>query len=458
MSEDLSSLRDELTRTRAELRAARARIAAMEASRFWKLRNAWWRLKARLTGSAGAGAWGTGAEAAPESGPGEVLRAEEMLPPDARVAAGERILLEARERRDTIREEGRRRFGGRRVLFVLPVAERGGGANVVLSEARALRAMGVDACVANIPRLRGSFERSYGNNAGVPVVWAAPEAMADAARGFDAVVATAHFSVPWLAPLDGKGPVLGYYVQDYEPWFYDEGMPEYAAAKATYTQLSGMRLFTKTEWNRDVLRDETGAEAVVVGASFDVDAFHVRLPAPPEGPFRVAAMIRPSSPRRGPERTMKVLASLAREMGDALEVFTFGVDARDDAYRRLASFPHRHLGVVDEERLAVLLGRVHVFADLSDYQAMGLTALEALACGATAIVPRPGGAASFARDGQNALVVDTESERECAEALRRLACDQALRARLTAAAPRVAVDHPPEGCAVRMLQALFDRR
>jgi hypothetical protein len=46
---DLRELRDTLeserARTACELEALRARIAAMEASRFWKLRNAWFRVK-----------------------------------------------------------------------------------------------------------------------------------------------------------------------------------------------------------------------------------------------------------------------------------------------------------------------------------------------------------------------------------------------------------------------------
>jgi hypothetical protein len=37
-----------------EVEALRARIAAMEASRFWKLRGAWFRFKKRI-GLAGAG-------------------------------------------------------------------------------------------------------------------------------------------------------------------------------------------------------------------------------------------------------------------------------------------------------------------------------------------------------------------------------------------------------------------
>jgi glycosyltransferase involved in cell wall biosynthesis len=203
------------------------------------------------------------------------------------------------------------------------------------------------------------------------------------------------------------------------------------------------------------VRCETGAEAAVVGASLDGDLFRPVRPEPPPQPFRVAAMIRPSSPRRGPDRTMRAFAALKARMGEAVELFTFGVEAEDPAYRRLASFPHRHLGVLEETRLAALFGRIHVFADFSDYQAMGLTALEAMACGATAIVPAAGGTSSFARDGENALVVDTTSEAACTAALERLASDVPLRARLMREALRVLVEHPPERSALKTLEALL---
>ncbi len=56
MSQDsFEELREELEKTRAELSEARARIAGMEMSFFWKVRNAWWRLKGGLAGSAPSG-------------------------------------------------------------------------------------------------------------------------------------------------------------------------------------------------------------------------------------------------------------------------------------------------------------------------------------------------------------------------------------------------------------------
>jgi glycosyltransferase involved in cell wall biosynthesis len=86
---------------------------------------------------------------------------------------------------------------------------------------------------------------------------------------------------------------------------------------------------------------------------------------------------------------------------------------------------------------------------------MGLTAMEAMACGAAVIVPRRGGAGSFARHEENALVVDTGSIDACLAALERLTLDQALRTRLQRQSLLDACEHYPEGAAYNILNALF---
>jgi DNA repair exonuclease SbcCD ATPase subunit len=49
------------------------------------------------------------------------------------------------------RQRGERLFAGKRLLFVLPMAAAGGGANLVLLAARVMRSMGVDAQIYNLP-------------------------------------------------------------------------------------------------------------------------------------------------------------------------------------------------------------------------------------------------------------------------------------------------------------------
>lgn len=388
---------------------------------------------------------------------------QRVIDEGVRFCRDDRVLTGLRERsrallaRHAIRREGRGRFGGRRVLFVLPAAGRGGGANVVLSEGLAMTRMGVEVEVANLPGNRPGFETAY-PEPGLPVRYVAPERIPELARGFDAVVATANGSVEWLAPLGGEGrpPVLGYYVQDFEPRFYPEGSDGFRTALASYTLVPGMVLVTKTEWNREEVARRTGAACSVVGPSFDVDLFRPFRSAPPRAPFRVAAMARVSCERRQPSRTMDLLGELVGRLGAGVEVTVFGADpSHPDHALAVRGFRYRDAGVVDASRLASILDGVHVFADFSTYQAMGLTALEAMGCGATAIVPREGGSASFARDGENALVVDTSSPAACLDALLRLAREPEARERLMDRALRDAQRHHPEGPALRILEALF---
>ncbi|HEY3350054.1 MAG TPA: glycosyltransferase family 4 protein [Thermoanaerobaculia bacterium] len=355
------------------------------------------------------------------------------------------------------RGRGLSRWEGKRVLFALPVLDRGGGANVVFSEARALAQFGVEARVFNLTAHRAAFEASYPSPP-VPVIYGHTWDVVGLGWPYDAVVATANVSVEWIAPLVSapKPVVLGYYVQDFEPLFYPEGSRDRAKAEASYGLVPGLRRFAKTEWNAATVREKTGLSCDVIGPSFDVDTFRPRLGPLPAAPVRIAAMIRPSTPRRQPQFTLEVLREVAQAHGDAVEILLFGVEDSDPALASLPlDFPHRFLGVLHERALAALFTQVQVFADFSTYQAMGLTALEAMGAGAAVLVPRAGGSDSFARDGENAVLVDTASRPACVEALSRLVADPARRAGLAARALGDVARHTPESAAFRMLEVLF---
>lgn len=429
-AESVHELRDELEKARAELREARTLIEVMEQSRFWKLRNAWWAAKGRFKSLWERSSGNTGSGATVWMAPRPVAPALDAAPS---------------------------RFAGKRVLFVLPVVDRGGGANVVFSEARAMAEMGVDVRVVNIREFEPGFRASY-PEPDVPVAFVNPGEIPQLARGFDAVVATANRSVEWLTPLAGResGPVLGYYIQDFEPYFYPAGSEGYARALASYTLTPGLVRFAKTEWNAQEVEARCGVSCAVVGPSLDTSLFRPAPERPPVPPLRIAAMIRPSSPRRQPELTLRAFDALFRAHGTAVEFSLFGVTAEDPAFRRMPrDFPHRLLGILDGEALARLFNGIHVFADFSSYQAMGLTAMEAMACGAAALVPEAGGASSFAVDGGNALVVDTRTLESCVAALSRFLSEPDLAARLGRQAAEDIARHVPERAALRVLECLF---
>ncbi len=220
--------------------------------------------------------------------------------------------------------KGRTRYEGARILFVLPVTQPGGGANVVIDEALAMRAMGVEVGIYNLLANRADFERAYPAMP-LPVLYGRPEDPAGAAHDYDAVVATFNTSVEWLAPLSdlARPPERGYYIQGYEPLLYPEHLPDHRRAVRSYTLFDDLVRFTKTEWTRRQVLAHTGADCAIVGPSVNVDLFRPRPSGPEpraETPVRIAAMVRANSPYRAPKLTMSVLQRAARRFGERVEI------------------------------------------------------------------------------------------------------------------------------------------
>src|SRR5207237_2475616 len=141
--------------------------------------------------------------------------------------------------------------------------------------------------------------------------------------------------------------------------------------------------------------------------SVNIDLFapaEERAMAPQDAPVRIAAMLRPSTPRRAPERTVRVLDEVKRRFGDRVSIESFGStdDELEQAGLYRADFTNH--GPLHPAGMARLLGHSEIFIDLSDYQAMGLTLLEAMASGCAVLGPATGGANSFLRDGVNGIL------------------------------------------------------
>jgi len=377
-----------------------------------------------------------------------------------RVMAGIRARAQVLPKRQALIESGQRQWEGRRILFLLPVREGGGGANVILQEAAAIQRMGVQTDIVNLNECRVIFERGH-PDLPLHVIWVdQPREVASLLPDYDAVIATYNVSVAWMESLNTEAAattVRGYYIQDFEPFFYADHSSDYERALRSYTLFPDLVRVTKTAWNRAAVKAHTGADSVVVGPSLAVDLFRPRpahSPQWPDRPLRIAAMIRPSSPRREPRLTMELLAEASRAHG--VEVVIFGCENDDPGFLALPrDFNWRNVGVVRPTQLASLFGDVDVFVDFSSFQAMGLTAMEAMACGLAVIVPGKGGAVSFARHERNCLVVETESKAACWAALERLIREPALRRELGWQALHDMVQYHPEGAAYQTLTALF---
>jgi glycosyltransferase involved in cell wall biosynthesis len=254
-------------------------------------------------------------------------------------------------------------------------------------------------------------------------------------------------------------PKFGYYIQDFEPYFYREGTIERQLALKSYTKIPGIKRFCKTKWTRLEIQGQTEVSCELIGLSLNVDLFRPRPrrdPSWPQRPLRIAAMIRPATPRRAARLTMEVLETTYAKHGNNIEIILFGVDDDDPDFLNLPrSFVWENIGKLPSEELALLFNESDIFVDFSSFQAMGLSAMEAMACGVAVIVPLRGGATDFARHEKNALIIDTGQKDNCISALDRLINDAYLRERLSRQAIFDMAQYYPEIPASNILEILF---
>ena len=90
-------------------------------------------------------------------------------------------------------------------------------------------------------------------------------------------------------------------------------------------------------------------------------------------------------------------------------------------------FAFKLAGRLNPRQMARIMAESDIFIDLSDWQGMGMTAIEGMVAGAAVIVTRYGGPPVYAAHEQNCLMVDTRSREECIAALDRLVSDADLR-------------------------------
>jgi GT2 family glycosyltransferase/glycosyltransferase involved in cell wall biosynthesis len=331
------------------------------------------------------------------------------------------------------------------VLFVLHgMPERsGGGVHSVYQETKGLRRLGVPARIAIAADATERARDSYADADDLFVPFDGEGELAQRAANADVVVATHYTTVAMVGRLHARygGFMPAYYAQDYEPFFADAGSAQLIDAVDSYTAIPGQCVFAKTHWLRNLIGQLHGVEVAKVEPSLDRELFSTEgRKKRADGPVRIAAMIRPRTPRRQPVLTLDALGDLAAKFGRDVEVTTFGcpVESVKALGRRLHG---PHLGLLTREQVADLLKRSDVFLDASTYQAFGRTAIEAMACGCTVVAPRIGGAAEFVEDERNGLLADTLQPLSVSRALDRLIKDADLLDELQAGAVAEAGKH-----------------
>jgi len=349
------------------------------------------------------------------------------------------------------------------ISFVLPVGGGGGGAHSVVQEVNAMRDMGIEARVLvnqrNAEGFRSTYDRFPWVEQGGMGVFDGSKDLAALAAEADVVVATTNTSVHSIAEAikstRGLAFRTGYYVQDYEPLFYSAGSTEHSLAIASFAALRDCQYFAKTRWLTGMVQAAHGHAAALVVPSIDHGIY--RPSRRPPGALRlVAAMVRPATPRRAPRRTLRMLARLAEGEFGPVAIVAFGSTLEElDSFGLVLPDGVELAGRLRQTEVAELLRASDAFLDLSDYQAFGRTAAEAMACGSIVLAPALGGAPDFITDGVSGFLADTTDDEAVATAMRRmLSLSEAELRSVRLAALEAVAGFTPVRAAISELRAL----
>lgn len=315
---------------------------------------------------------------------------------------------------------------GKKIAFVLTAKGGSGGANSVCQEVAGMRNLGIDVHVINSYNYKTVFDKNYPEIAQYVEYFdkKSLDSFMEVACKYDLLIATIFTTVNLIQEIKEKYPQIkvGYYVQDYEPYFFDTTEDYFLEAKQSYTKINGSCLFAKTKWIAETVQKYHSTKVNLVEPSIDTRLYNpfVINEKNYTGTITICGMIRPKTVRRNPVGTMEVLAQLKRHYGSSVNIIVFGCD--DEEIKSLGSydFEYKNLGILKRWEVAKLLASANIFLDMSTYQAFGRTGLESMCLGCIPVLPKKGGADKFAIDESNSLVVDTSNCNEVVQKICKL--------------------------------------
>lgn len=114
----------------------------------------------------------------------------------------------------------------------------------------------------------------------------------------------------------------------------------------------------------------------------------------------------------------------------------------------------RFLGSTDD--VAAVLQATDIAVQPSHFEALGLAAIEALACGVPVVASRVGGLPDFIRDGENGRLVPPKDPTALSAALKSLVTDHAARTRMASIARASVADYDERTVFARMVDVLTE--
>ena len=306
------------------------------------------------------------------------------------------------------------------VVFLLPSVVLGGGSLSVLQHVDELNLRGIKAKVFTTAPLEVK-SRPYL----APAVALSSEELLSLKWTNQIVIATFWTTAYLLRAICHQAPKVRpyYYIQDYEPWFYSHPDEFSLVQKVEKTYEFGFQGVAKTQFLADVVKEHHGIDIEVITPGIDPFVFYPGEQDQFNGRPRLAAMYRPETPRRGGAELIQMLRILKDRLPE-LEVNVFGQNA--EVPEGLEGYMNV-LGKLSPARVADLYRNSDIIVDLSFWHGFGRMGLEGMSAGAVPVLSKSGGVNRYAKDGENAFLVDLDYPDDAAERVITLAKDQNLR-------------------------------
>ncbi|GEL15448.1 glycosyltransferase family 4 protein [Pediococcus cellicola] len=231
----------------------------------------------------------------------------------------------------------------------------------------------------------------------------------------DCVIATAWFTAPYVNTLSKFKKAKFYFVQHYEIW-------DGAKSLVDATWKLPMHKIVIASWLKDIAA-QMGEKAEFIPNFVDDD---IRLTNPIEQRKPTISMLYHTNEWKGTQDGLKAITSIHRK-DPKVKVKLFGVYPRPTT---LPDWIQYYQNPAREVLRDEIYNQSSIFVFPSRTEGWGLTATEAMACGAALVATDNGGVRDFGIHNQTALISPVQDSKQLAANILRLLNDEQLRVEL----------------------------
>jgi len=184
-----------------------------------------------------------------------------------------------------------------------------------------------------------------------------------------------------------------------------------------------MKKIVISTWLRDIMKKEFNSDSELIVTPVDFKQFYFIKEARKEKPIRVI-MLHHTYAWKGVDRGKAAFEKVKKEFPD-IQLVLFGarqkkIDIECDEYFYNPK----------QEDMAKMYSSCHIFLCPSEYEGLGMPAMEAMACRCAVATFDTGGSRDYAIDGETAMVAKQGDTGELATKLKMLVADNNLREKI----------------------------